>query len=138
MAKLKIAGTWAGVLEEVELDSWTIPMLREEVAKRSNCAPESINLICAGKVLKDGDDDGVQNLTQLGIKNNSKILATRVTTPSEGNSLKQHMIAEEERSNRLSRIRYVKIKQLICFFWDSFCIILFVWCMGFHKNSNFC
>ncbi|KAI7987968.1 hypothetical protein LOK49_LG13G01055 [Camellia lanceoleosa] len=74
MAKLKIAGAWSGVLE-VELDEWTVPMLREEVAKRSNCGSESINLICAGKVLKDSD--GAQKLTQLGFKNNSKVLGNR-------------------------------------------------------------
>ncbi|KAJ1440072.1 Ubiquitin-like domain superfamily [Sesbania bispinosa] len=99
MAKLKIAGTWSGVLEEVELEGWTIATLREEVSKRSNCAPHSINLICAGKILKDGD--GTQNLVQLGIKNNSKILATRVSDQQQGNSF----LAEEERSRRLARVR---------------------------------
>ncbi|KAJ7979023.1 NEDD8 ultimate buster 1 [Quillaja saponaria] len=101
MAKLKIAGTWAGLLD-VELEVWTIPMLREEVAKRSNCGPESINLICAGKVLKDGD--GNEKLSQLGIKNNAKILASRVCA-EEGKSLKEEMMAEEERFSRLARIK---------------------------------
>lgn len=99
MAKLKIAGTWAGVLEEVELEGWSIATLREEVAKRSNCDSHSINLIFAGRILKDADH-GTQILSQLGIKNNSKILATRIST-QEGNSL----VAEEERSRRLSRVR---------------------------------
>lgn len=99
MAKLKIAGTWAGVLE-VDLDTWTLPMLRQEVAKRSDCSIESINLICAGKILRDGD--GQQKLTQLGIKNNSKILASRVHA-EEGKIL----IAEEDRSLRLARVKYV-------------------------------
>ncbi|KAJ6296250.1 hypothetical protein OIU78_024153 [Salix suchowensis] len=53
IAKLKVAGTWAGLLE-VETENWTVPMLREEIAKRSNMGTESINLIFAGKVLKDG------------------------------------------------------------------------------------
>ncbi|KAM4133292.1 hypothetical protein ACJW30_01G317400 [Castanea mollissima] len=101
MAKLKIAGTWAGILE-VELEEWTVPMLREEVAKRSSCGAESINLICAGKVLKDGD--GTEKLTQLGVKNNSKILASRVSV-EEGKSLGVELMAEEERSNRLSRVK---------------------------------
>lgn len=102
MAKLKIAGSWSGVLE-VNLEDWTIPLLREEVAKRSNCGgPESINLICAGKVLKDGD--GNQKLSELGIKNNSKILASRVSV-DQGKSLKEELMVEEERSSRLSRIK---------------------------------
>ncbi|CAL0304898.1 unnamed protein product [Lupinus luteus] len=108
MVKLKIAGLWVGVIEDVELENWTIPMLKEEIAKRSNCTSDSIKLICGGKVLKEDtvDDEGkVQNLTQLGIKNNSKILANRVTSPQEGNSIKQHMIAEEERSTRLTRLK---------------------------------
>ncbi|XP_044464617.1 NEDD8 ultimate buster 1 [Mangifera indica] len=101
MAKLKIAGTWVGVLE-VELENWSIPMLREEVAKRSNMLPQNVNLICAGKVLKDGD--GSENLSQLGIRNNAKILATRLSV-EEGKSLKDELMAEEERSSRISRIK---------------------------------
>ncbi|KAH9805430.1 NEDD8 ultimate buster 1 [Citrus sinensis] len=100
MAKLKIAGTWSGVLE-VELESWTVPMLREEVAKRSNMLPETINLICAGKVLKDDHGGGCDSkLSQLGVKNNSKVLATRISV-DEGKSL----MAEEERSRRVARIK---------------------------------
>lgn len=101
MAKLKIAGTWAGVLE-VELENWTVSMLRTEVAKRSNMSPESIKLICAGKVLKDGDRS--EKLTQLGIKNNSKILASRASV-EEGQSLKQELMADEERNRRLARVK---------------------------------
>ncbi|XP_050380673.1 uncharacterized protein LOC126797940 [Argentina anserina] len=101
MAKVKIAGTWSGVLE-VELDDWTVPMLREEVAKRSNCDPGSINLICAGRVLKDGD--GSESLTQLGVKNNAKILASRVCA-QEGKSLGQELMAETERAQRLARVK---------------------------------
>lgn len=100
MAKLKIAGTWSGVIE-VELEEWTVPMLREEVAKRSNCRPQSINLICAGKVLKDGDET---KLCQLAIKNNSKILASRVCA-DQG----QQLMAEEERSLKLSRVKAAAI-----------------------------
>ncbi|MED6138712.1 hypothetical protein PIB30_077013 [Stylosanthes scabra] len=105
MAKLKIGGTWAGVLEDVDLDAWTVPKLREEVARRSNCSPDSISLICAGKILKDDDaNPGYGNLAQVGVKNNSKILASRVS-PQEGNLLRQEIMAEEERSRRLSRVR---------------------------------
>ncbi|KAL4303716.1 hypothetical protein GQ457_10G004210 [Hibiscus cannabinus] len=102
MAKLRIGGTWVGVIE-LELENWTVAMLRDEVAKRSNAPrPDSISLISAGKVLKDGD--GSQNLTQLGIRDNAKILASRVSV-DEGKSLKQELMAEEERSRRLSRVK---------------------------------
>ncbi|XP_057753465.1 uncharacterized protein LOC130973082 [Arachis stenosperma] len=102
MEKLRIGGTWVGVLD-VELDNWNIPMLRDEVAKRSNCNPHSINLICAGRILKDPDDP-THNLTQLGIKNNAKILSTRISV-EEGQSIKNQIMAEEERSRRLSRLK---------------------------------
>ncbi|KAL1335145.1 hypothetical protein HN51_064082 [Arachis hypogaea] len=102
MEKLRIGGTWVGVLD-VELDNWNIPMLRDEVAKRSNCNPHSINLICAGRILKDHDDP-TRNLTQLGIKNNAKILSTRISV-EEGQSIKNQIMAEEERSRRLSRLK---------------------------------
>lgn len=87
---------------DVELEAWTLPMLRQEVAKRANSAPDCINLICGGKILKDGD--GNSNLAQLGLKNNSKILASRVSA-DQGKALKNESLAEEERSRRLSRIR---------------------------------
>ncbi|KAM2779393.1 hypothetical protein COP1_014671 [Malus domestica] len=72
-------------------------MLRDEVAKRSNCDPNLINLICAGRVLKDGCGD--EKLAQVGIKNNTKILASRVCT-EEGKSLNEELMAEGERSRR--------------------------------------
>ncbi|XXG59113.1 hypothetical protein AAC387_Pa04g1251 [Persea americana] len=100
-SKLKIGGSWSGVLE-AELEVLTLPMLREEVAKRSNSNPDCINLICSGKVLKDGD--GSAKLAELGLKNNSRILATRVSA-DQGKALKAELLAEEERSRRLSRIR---------------------------------
>ncbi|KAF2583570.1 hypothetical protein F2Q68_00003588 [Brassica cretica] len=101
MTKLKVAGTWGGILE-VELDNWTLTMLRDEVANRSGLDPESIKLICAGKILKadDGDNDP-KTLAQLGIKENSKILSSRGAAPDEGKAI----MAEEERSRRLSRLK---------------------------------
>ncbi|KAF2310557.1 hypothetical protein GH714_014452 [Hevea brasiliensis] len=84
------------------MQNWTVSMLRQEVAKRSNMGTHSINLICAGKVLKDGD--GSEKLCQLGIKNNSKILVTRVSL-EEGNSLKEELMADEERNRRLARVK---------------------------------
>ncbi|XP_027353602.1 NEDD8 ultimate buster 1-like [Abrus precatorius] len=101
MAKLKVGGTWGGVLEDVDLHAWTIATLRQEVATRSNSPPDSINLICAGKILKDDAVSSPQSLAQHGIKNNSKILATRLSPQQEGVSL----LAEEQRSQRLARIR---------------------------------
>ncbi|CAN7012228.1 hypothetical protein IGI04_012612 [Brassica rapa subsp. trilocularis] len=101
MMKLKVAGTWGGILE-VDLENWTLTMLRNEVANRSGLDPESIKLICAGKILKadDGDDDP-KTLAQLGIKENSKILSSRGAAPGEGKAI----MAEEERSRRLSRLK---------------------------------
>ncbi|XP_027066932.1 uncharacterized protein [Coffea arabica] len=102
MAKLKIGGAWSGVLE-VDLEEWTVAMLREEVAERSGChaVPQTINLISAGKVLRDGD--GTEKLSQLGLKNNAKILASRVS--ADQGKVKEEFLAEEERSKRLSRIK---------------------------------
>ncbi|XP_057494195.1 uncharacterized protein LOC130779465 isoform X2 [Actinidia eriantha] len=100
MAKLKIGGTWSGVLE-VELENWTVPMLREEVARRSQCGEESTNLICAGKVLKDCDE--TQKLSQLGVKNNAKVLASRVLA-DQGQASKDELMAEDEQSIRLTRL----------------------------------
>ncbi|KAB5514587.1 hypothetical protein DKX38_028493 [Salix brachista] len=103
IANLKVAGTWAGLLE-VETENWTVPMLREEIAKRSNMGTESINLIFAGKVLKDGTSEEKSSLSQLGIKNNSKILACRVSV-EEGKTLKNELLADDERNRRLARIK---------------------------------
>ncbi|PIN20322.1 hypothetical protein CDL12_07002 [Handroanthus impetiginosus] len=103
MGKLRIGGVWSGVLE-VELDEWTVAMLRQEVASRSDCgSPQCINLICAGRVLKDGD--ATEKLSQLGVKNNSKILASKVSVDQAGKSVKDEFLAEEERSKRLSRLK---------------------------------
>lgn len=96
-AKLKIAGAWSGVLE-VELETWTVSMLRGEVARRSDLGAESINLIFAGKLLKDGD--GTEKLIELGFKNNGKVLATRVSL-DQGKEL----INEKEKNFRFSRIK---------------------------------
>ncbi|KAM7265759.1 hypothetical protein ACFE04_003442 [Oxalis oulophora] len=102
MAKLKVAGTWSGVLEPIDLENWTVAMLRKEVADRSNTNPDSIKLICGGRVLKDGD--GSEKLTKLGVKNNAKILSSRVAA-DEGKALYDQMLAEEERSSRITRLK---------------------------------
>lgn len=116
VAKLRIAGAWAGVLE-VELEAWTLPMLRAEVARRSGGSPDCINLICGGKVLKDGEE--VRPLSQLGLKNNSKVLASAVS-PDRGQSLNEEAAAEAERSKKLTRIRLDFSFPSFCkSFWDS-------------------
>ncbi|KAI3443916.1 hypothetical protein Pfo_000581 [Paulownia fortunei] len=103
MGKLRIGGAWSGVLE-LELDEWTVAMLREEVANRSDCGgPQCVNLICAGRVLRDGD--GTEKLSQLGVKNNAKILASKVSIDQDGKSIKDEFLAEEERSKKLSRLK---------------------------------
>ncbi|XP_073151110.1 uncharacterized protein [Henckelia pumila] len=104
LGKLRIGGAWSGVLE-VELDDWTVAMLREELANRSNCGgPHSINLICGGKMLKDGD--GSEKLSQLGVRNNGKIFASKVSSSDQvGKSQKDEFLAEEERANKLSRLK---------------------------------
>lgn len=105
MDKLKIGGAWSGVLE-VELDDWTVARLRAEVAARSDCGgPHCLNLICAGRVLKDGDGDGAEKLSQLGLKNNARILAAKVAVDQDGKSVKEEFLAEEERSKKLSRLK---------------------------------
>nr|XP_043626745.1 NEDD8 ultimate buster 1 [Erigeron canadensis] len=95
-AKIKIAGAWSGVLETVDLEEWTVPFLKQQISNKLNCSVDSINLICAGKVLKDD----TKKLIEFGIKNNSKILVTKVS-PDQGKEL----VAEEEKSIRLQRLK---------------------------------
>ncbi|PIA28707.1 hypothetical protein AQUCO_06700018v1 [Aquilegia coerulea] len=102
MSKVKFAGVFSGILE-IDLDKWTIHMLREEVAKRANCDSKSLKLISGGKVLQDGENN--QKLSEYGIKNNAKVLATKVSTIDEGESLKKQFMDEEERSRLLDRIK---------------------------------
>ncbi|KAK1292470.1 hypothetical protein QJS10_CPB17g02164 [Acorus calamus] len=102
-AKLKIAGAWSGILD-VDLNRWTTTTLREEVAKRANCGPECIKLICSGKIIKDGEDGNTKTLFDWGLKGTSKVLATRVS-PEQGKALRDESLAEAERAKRLARIR---------------------------------
>ncbi|XP_078443607.1 ubiquitin-associated (UBA)/TS-N domain-containing protein isoform X2 [Wolffia australiana] len=103
MAKLRVAGIWCGVLEGVALDSWTVAMLKEEISKRSHGRhrPECINLISAGKVLRDE----TRSLLQLGLKNNSKILASAAAPAEERSRIVEEEASEAERVQRLNRIR---------------------------------
>ncbi|CAM8963172.1 unnamed protein product [Rhodiola kirilowii] len=101
MVKLRIAGTFTGPIE-VDLEDWTLEKLRQEVAHRSNLPPEMIKLICSGKVLKD--DDRSKKLAELGVKDNAKVLASRIAL-EEGSSLRQELMAEGERETRLARVK---------------------------------
>lgn len=84
------------------MEEWTVIRLREELVKRSGGhEPQLINLICGGKVLKDGD--GTEKLSQLGIKNNAKILVSKVS--SDQQKQKVEFLAEEELSKRLTRLK---------------------------------
>ncbi|KAJ3677256.1 hypothetical protein LUZ60_002980 [Juncus effusus] len=104
MAKLKIAGAWSGAVE-FALDSTTVQMLRAEVARRSGGSdPARINLICGGKVLKDGES----TLLQLGVKNNGKVLATLVADASKVKAIDEEakkVQKEEDHAKKLTRIR---------------------------------
>ncbi|KAK9715138.1 hypothetical protein RND81_06G145600 [Saponaria officinalis] len=97
-AKVKIAGVWTGTVE-VNMEEWTVSMLREEVARHSNCDAASINLISCGRLLKN---DHLQNprLSDLGLRNNSKILATKISLNDQ-----QLLLTEQHRSSRLARLK---------------------------------
>ncbi|XP_010533103.1 PREDICTED: NEDD8 ultimate buster 1 [Tarenaya hassleriana] len=101
MAKLKVAGAWSGMVE-VELDKWTVRMLRKEVGKRSGLDPGSIKIIFAGKILSDGDGDGdgAPSLSQLGMKENAKILSNCKIC-----FIFYRFLAEHVRSRRLARVK---------------------------------
>ncbi|CAA6670449.1 unnamed protein product [Spirodela intermedia] len=77
-AKLRVAGIWCGALEEVPLESWTLDALREEISRRckGRHPPECINLI-------------KENLLRLGLKNNSKILASAAASEEERNEVEE-------------------------------------------------
>ncbi|KAH9290901.1 hypothetical protein KI387_035018, partial [Taxus chinensis] len=74
-ANVKVGGLWSGTIQ-VDLDNWTVSMLRAELAKRSNSNPDSLNVICAGRILKKEFAD--EKLTDVGLKSNSKILMSKV------------------------------------------------------------
>ncbi|KAH7435004.1 hypothetical protein KP509_06G044600 [Ceratopteris richardii] len=94
---LRVAGAWSGQVD-VPLDTWTVSDLRLQLSRLSGFSPDSISLICAGKVLKD-QASGI--LRKMGITHKSKILMTRVA----GNQSSKAFLAEEERQARLTRIK---------------------------------
>lgn len=95
-AKLRVAGAWSGQIQ-VPLHDWTVAHLRSHLASLSGFTHDSINLICAGKILKDGTPG---TLSQLGVNGNSKLLMTRVARQQAS-----AFVAEEERVARLARIK---------------------------------
>lgn len=95
--KLKVSGLWSGVIE-VDLEEWTIPMLRAELAKSSQCPPENLKVICAGKILKDEFAD--KRLRDVGLKANSRILISRVDV-EQAKAINDELDAQ----NRLARIK---------------------------------
>ncbi|RZR90011.1 hypothetical protein BHM03_00017838 [Ensete ventricosum] len=100
-AKVRIAGAWSGFIE-VELEAWTLPILRQEVARRAGAEPDCVNLICGGKVLRD--DSRAKPLGQLGLKNNAKVLAT-VVRGDRGKAINDQAASEAEHAKKLARIR---------------------------------
>ncbi|KAL9266341.1 NEDD8 ultimate buster 1-like protein [Drosera capensis] len=106
-SQLRIAGTWAGTLT-LDFTTTTVPMLRSEIGIRSNLEPDSINLIFAGRILRDEND---KSLSELGVKNNAKVLATKVSkvegkkVEEEGRRVEMVRREEEERGKRLARLK---------------------------------
>lgn len=101
--RIRVVGTWAGALE-LDLDGWTVPMLRAEVARRAgDVEPCRIGLIFGGRVLKD---DSPGSLRQTGLKGNAKVLTT-LTSPDRAKAIAAEASkakAEEEHANRLVRL----------------------------------
>ena len=104
-AKVKIAGLWTGTID-VNIQDWTLSMLRLEIARFSDSNPDSINLISSGRLLKPSRDDHDPKLCELGLKHNSKVMATKVSI-DQGLSLQQQALAEEQRSSKLARLKYI-------------------------------
>ncbi|KAJ7541608.1 hypothetical protein O6H91_10G067200 [Diphasiastrum complanatum] len=98
---VKVAGAWSGTLE-APLDEWTVADLRGELSQRSGFPANSINLISAGKTLRDDGSasSGGRSLRSLGLKDNCKLLMTRI-----GAEQAAPVIVAKERADRLARIK---------------------------------
>ncbi|CAL9771991.1 unnamed protein product [Musa acuminata subsp. burmannicoides] len=101
VSNVRISGAWSGVIE-VQLEAWTLPMLRQEVAWRAAASSDCVNLICGGKFLRD--DDPAKSLAQLGFRNNSKVLAT-VVQGDRGKAINKQADAQVEHAKKLARIQ---------------------------------
>lgn len=101
LTSLRVAGAWSGVME-VLLDEWTVKDLRAEVSRRSGFPPTTINLISAGRILRDHEQENPNppTLRQAGFGQNSKLLVTRV-----GEELASAINQEKARTEHLSRIK---------------------------------
>jgi hypothetical protein len=101
--QIRIVGAWAGALE-VDLDGWTVPMLRVEVARRAGgVEPDRVGLIFGGRVLKD---DFLPSLRQAGLKGNAKVLTT-LTCPDRAREIAAEASkakAEEQHAKKLVRL----------------------------------
>jgi hypothetical protein len=101
--RIRVVGAWAGTLE-VDLDGWTVPMLRAEVARRAgDVEPDRVGLIFGGRVLKD---DSSPSLRQAGLKLNAKVLTT-LTSPDRAKEIAAEASkakAEEEHAKKLVRL----------------------------------
>lgn len=104
--RIRVVGKWAGALE-VDLGSWTVSMLRAEVARRvgDGVEPECVGLIFGGRVLKD---DPPASLREVGLKANAKVLSS-LTSPDRAKEIDAQAAkakAEEEHAAKLVRLWY--------------------------------
>uniref|UniRef100_A0A804M9F9 NEDD8 ultimate buster 1 n=1 Tax=Zea mays TaxID=4577 RepID=A0A804M9F9_MAIZE len=102
--RIRVVGKWAGALE-VDLGSWTVSMLRAEVARRvgDGVEPECVGLIFGGRVLKD---DPPASLREAGLKANAKVLSS-LTSPDRAKEIDAQAAkakAEEEHAAKLVRL----------------------------------
>ncbi|KAK3141343.1 hypothetical protein QOZ80_4BG0332650 [Eleusine coracana subsp. coracana] len=101
--RIRVVGAWAGALE-LDLDGWTVPMLRAEIARRAgDVEPDRVGLIFGGRVLKD---ESPGSLRQAGLKGNAKVLTT-LASPDRAKEIAAEASkakAEEEHANRLVRL----------------------------------
>lgn len=102
--RIRVVGKWAGALE-VDLGSWTVSMLRAEVARwvGDGVEPECVGLIFGGRVLKD---DPPASLREAGLKANAKVLSS-LTSPDRAKEIDAQAAkakAEEEHAAKLVRL----------------------------------
>ncbi|CAL5025142.1 unnamed protein product [Urochloa decumbens] len=102
--RIRVVGKWVGALE-VDLGAWTVPMLREEVARRvgDGVEPDRVGLIFGGRVLKD---DPPASLREAGLKGNAKVLCS-LNSPDRAKEIAAEAAkakAEEEHAARLVRL----------------------------------
>nr|CAB3488456.1 unnamed protein product [Digitaria exilis] len=102
--RIRVVGKWVGILE-VDLDAWTVPQLRAEVARRvgDGVEPECVGLIFGGRVLKD---DPPTSLREAGLKGNSKVLSS-LSSPDRAKEIAAEAAkakVEEEHTAKLVRL----------------------------------